>query len=397
MLPLAAFKFIRIATYSLFRFRSNPKVVSMEICSPNIFSSRYVFQHCPEFEKKGGKSLNLRYLISFLRIVKMPGLLPIMQDLQALVRMHFIFAAFESGLLKTLLKPCDRQTLIERLGVERPDLLDALLDVGLAVKELGTRDGLFFIRGKRSNAVTSDRGDMLAAMIQANLTYYSDAYRNASGRLRGGELSDDLQGIGDLVARFSKIGEPIIKDFLSRIVSGRNPLRILDVGCGSGIFLQSAHSANKSATGIGIDVDETVVRQARNNLAEWGLEDRFRIVHGDICRPPREVAGNFDVITLFNILYYFNAKRRAELLRSLRAMLAPDGMLAIAIHCRSRGIDVGAANLNLVNCSLTGLTPLPDLDEIKSMLKECGLRKIDVHRFMPNGTFYGILACNSQT
>jgi hypothetical protein len=30
---------------------------------------------------------------------------------------------------------CGRETLIEKLHVTRPDLLDALLDVGLATKE----------------------------------------------------------------------------------------------------------------------------------------------------------------------------------------------------------------------------------------------------------------------
>jgi hypothetical protein len=46
---------------------------------------------------------------------------------------------------------------------------------------------------------------MLAAMIQANVTYYSDGYRNAADRIHGHELGDDLAEIGDLVARFSNI------------------------------------------------------------------------------------------------------------------------------------------------------------------------------------------------
>ncbi|HBZ57444.1 MAG TPA: hypothetical protein DEO88_18740, partial [Syntrophobacteraceae bacterium] len=116
-------------------------------------------------------------MLSFLRILKMPGLFAIMKDWQALLRMHFIFAAYESGLLKELAVPCERQTLIEKLHVKRPDLLDALLDVGLATKELGVKNQQFFIKGKRSKAIMTPRGDMLAAMIQANITYYHDAYR----------------------------------------------------------------------------------------------------------------------------------------------------------------------------------------------------------------------------
>jgi 4-hydroxy-2,2'-bipyrrole-5-carbaldehyde O-methyltransferase len=340
--------------------------------------------------------LNWRYMLSFLRILRIPGLFPILKDWQALVRMHFIHAAFETGLLHALTTPSDRQTLIGKLQVQRPDLLDALLDVGVATRELGVKNQRFFIRGKRSRAIINSNGDMLAAMIQANITYYGDAYRHMADRLRGAELGDDLERMGALVARFSKIAEPILKDFVSGIVSGKNPMRILDVGCGSGIFLHSAHSANRNSTGLGLDSDKAVVLQAQENLVQWDLDDAFRILQGDIRHPPEEIAGPFDLITLFNILYYFNEEGRADLIQGLRAMLAPQGVLAVAMNCRSRGMDVGAANLNVVNCSLKGLTRLPDLDDITGLLNQCGFRQIETHHFMPGSTFYGIIAENAS-
>ncbi|HBD08195.1 MAG TPA: hypothetical protein DCZ69_08010 [Syntrophobacteraceae bacterium] len=344
--------------------------------------------------QRGGNPLNFRYMLSFLRILKMPGLFAIMKDWQALLRMHFIFAAYESGLLKELAVPCERQTLIEKLHVKRPDLLDALLDVGLATKELGVKNQQFFIKGKRSKAIMTPRGDMLAAMIQANITYYHDAYRHAADRLKGGELGNDLRGMGDLVARFSKIAEPVLKDFLSALVAGRNPMRILDVGCGSGVFLHSIHSANGSAMGVGLDIDEAAVRQAKGNILNWGLQDSFSVLQGDIRFPPKETTGPFDLIILFNILYYFDDEDRTELLHKLRAMLSPQGVLAIAMNCHSKGTDMGAANLNMVNCSLKGLKRLPERDEIMALLTRCAFRQIDTHRFIPGSTFYGFVASN---
>ena len=71
--------------------------------------------------------MNLGYTLSFLRILKIPSLYALMKDWQASVRIHFIFAAYESGLLKSLNRPCDRKTLIEKLQVKRPELLDAIL------------------------------------------------------------------------------------------------------------------------------------------------------------------------------------------------------------------------------------------------------------------------------
>jgi 4-hydroxy-2,2'-bipyrrole-5-carbaldehyde O-methyltransferase len=338
--------------------------------------------------------LNLRSLFSFLRIMKMPGLFPIIKDWQALVRIHFLYAAYESGLLNELAHPCGRQSLIQNLCVKRPDLLDALLDVGLATKELGLKNQRFFIKGKRSKAIINGGGDMLAALIQANITYYSDAYRQAAFRLKGGELGDDLGSMGDLVARFSKIGEPILKNFLAPLVAGKKAMRVLDVGCGSGAFLKSIHNANASATGFGLDIDAAAVRQAQGNILDWGLDESFSIHQGDIRCLPEAITGPFDVITLFNILYYFDDEARKELLYSIRAMLAPRAVLAIAMNCHSQGRDVGAANLNIVNCSLKGLTPLPSREAIVSLLKHCAFTEIGTHQIMPGSTFYGFVAHN---
>ena len=336
--------------------------------------------------------MNLRYIISLLRIMRIPGLYPIMKDWQAFIRMHFIFSAYESGLLKALSIPSNRDRLIKELDVKRQEILDALLEVGLASKELELKNGLFSIKGKRSKAITADNGDMLAAMIQGNVTYYSDAYRNARHRMNGAELGDDLSKIGDLVARFSKISEPLIKNFIANIVHDKNPMRVLDVGCGSGILLKSSYDANSDATGVGIDIDEKVVQQARANISTWGLSDRFEIRHGDIRHISDEIMGAFDVITLYNLLYYFGKEDRFDLIKILRKKLSPDGVLAVAMSFNSKGKDLATANLNMVNSSLKGLTPLPQLNDIISILRACGFANIKIHRFMPGSTFYGLVA-----
>jgi 2-polyprenyl-3-methyl-5-hydroxy-6-metoxy-1,4-benzoquinol methylase len=336
--------------------------------------------------------MKFKYLFTVLHTMKIPGLFQIIKDWQSFLRMHFIYAAIESGLLEALGKPSSREDLIQKLNVTRPEILDALLDVGLSIKELAYKNGSYSITGKRSKAITGKEGDMLAAMIQANITYYSSVYRNAADRMRGATLGNDLEKIGDLVARFSKIAEPFIKHFIKDIVTGKDSMRILDVGCGSGIFLQTIFKANHAAGGIGIDMDEVVVNQAKKNMEKWGLNDNFRIIEGDIRVSPDSLEGPFDLITLFNILYYFPSKERIDLLRRLRSMLAPHGTVAIAMNLQSRGSDLTAANLNMVNVSLKGLTSLPDLAEIIIQLKDSGFEKIKTQKLIPASTFYGIAA-----
>ena len=336
--------------------------------------------------------MNFKYLVTVLRTMKIPGLFQIMRDWQAFVRMHFIFAALESGLLEALSAPSTRDDLIEILNVKRPEILEALLDVGLSAKELVFKNGSYSIKGKRSKAVLGKEGDLLAAMIQANVTYYSSVYRNAADRMRGAPLGDDLEKIGDVVARFSKIAEPLFRNFTSVIVSKKKSLTVLDVGCGSGVFLQSIFQANSNATGIGIDIDAAVVGQAKQNIENWGLSDKFTIIAGDICSPPDGIGGTFDLITMYNVLHYFTSEKRIELLQTICSMLSPDGKLAIATFLQSKGKDLGAANLHMVNSSLKGLAPLPDLNKMTAELMQSGLNRINTQRLIPGSTFYGIVA-----
>ncbi|KMY67337.1 hypothetical protein AAU61_10850 [Desulfocarbo indianensis] len=336
--------------------------------------------------------MNIRYLISGYKTVRIPGLWPVMRDLLPFLRMHYLYAALETGLLPALRTGATRETLIAKLRVQRPQLLDALLDMGLALKELSLRNSVFSLKGNRSKALASQDGDVLAALIQANATYYRDSYRHLAARMGGAPLGDDLDEIGELVARFSKIGEPILRSFIHSLIPAAGVFRILDVGCGSGFVLKTAREANNKATGAGIDADSKVADQARNNLAKWGLQNSFDILAGDIRAQIDARQGGFDLITAFNLIYYVVPEERPEFFSLLRSLLSPHGRLALVNNFQSKGKDPMAANLNIVNCSLKRLTALPNLEDIKSQLTGCGFQRIQFTRFMPRNEFYGITA-----
>ena len=337
--------------------------------------------------------MDIRYLVSGWRTIRIPGFWSVMRDLFPFLRMHYLYAALETGLLQALQTDATRETLMGKLGVRRPELLNALLDMGLALNELSLRNAVFSLKGKRSKVMASKDGDALAAIIQANVTYYSDAYRHLADRMRGAPLGDDLDEIGEIVARFAKIGEPILKRFIQSLVPASGLFRILDVGCGSGFVLKTVREANKKATGIGIDMDGKVAAQASGNLEKWGLEDCFSILVGDIRSQTDCRQGGFDLITAFNLLYYMCPDERPEFFSLLRSLLGRNGRLALVNNFQSKGRDPMAANLNIVNCSLKKLTGLPDLEAIRTQLARCGFNRIQVTRFMPRSEFFGITAC----
>ena len=116
------------------------------------------------------------------------------------------------------------------------------------------------------------------------------------------------------------------------------------------------------------------------------------MVCGDIRQPTPQVKGPYDLITPFSLVYYFSPQERAGLFKSLRGLLAPDGVLAVASNFASQGRDPNAANLNLANCSIQGCHPLPRVDDFSQELRDCGFIKVDKVRIVPGSTFFGIKA-----
>lgn len=70
------------------------------------------------------------------------------------------------------------------------------------------------------------------------------------------------------------------------------PLRILDLGCGSGILAVSAALLGAESA-LGLDIDEASVRVANENAALNEVSDKCRFIHGELGD---EIDGRFDII-----------------------------------------------------------------------------------------------------
>jgi 4-hydroxy-2,2'-bipyrrole-5-carbaldehyde O-methyltransferase len=319
-------------------------------------------------------------------------LMKFLDDWQACMRMYYLYAALDTGLIQALSVPRTRAELADALAVKRPELLDALLDVGLAIGELGKVGERFKLKGLRSRALQEDEDEFFTGVVQANVTYYHEAFHDTAMRVRGGELADLLGKYAEIIARFSRSAEPFIADFLERSIRRKGPLRLLEVGCGSGIHLRTACGLNPELSGFGLDVDAKVAEQAARNLAGWGLANRFQVVAGDIRDPPSAIAGPFEVITLFQNIYYFPVAERPALFKRLRGLMGENGRLLLASFFASHGRDAMAAALNLATSSERGCTPLPDEAALTQQLREAGFRTVRRQRLMPRSTLLGFTA-----
>ena len=106
---------------------------------------------------------------------------------------------------------------------------------------------------------------------------------------------------------------------LRRLARRTAPGRLLDVGCGDGLFLSEATAAGHRATGI-----EFSPEGARRAAARVGGP----VAVGDLATTP-SLPGPFDVVTLWHVLEHLPAPR--PMLRAVLARLEPGGLVAVAV------------------------------------------------------------------
>ncbi len=103
--------------------------------------------------------------------------------------------------------------------------------------------------------------------------------------------------------------------------------RVLEVGCGHGVFSLLAAVADSDRRVVGVDVDERKVPHAR------AAADRARLrgaaVEITVAPPGALPAGPWDAIVVVDVAYLLDAAVQRRLLGECAARLAPGGVLAV--------------------------------------------------------------------
>lgn len=311
-------------------------------------------------------------------------------DLQAYIRVSFLYAASESGVLTAFKTPMTLSELISKLQPKRPELIESLVRVGVMLGELAEENDRYSVRGSRSRALVADDGDAIAAFVQEYVSYHGSVYRHLPERLQTGELGNYLQGTGNLIARSSRLLEPFVAVFVQDVIRAAQPARMLEIGCGSGVYLHHAAQASPALTGVAIDMQADVVEQTKLNLQQWGIANRFELMVANVLNPPANLAGPFDLVTLYNNVYYFPVAERVLLFKKIRAWLKPGGAFALVTMMRGNNLD--SANFDLILQSTQGCSALPTLDELATQLKESGFNVEMQSQLVPTELYYGVMA-----
>jgi len=312
-------------------------------------------------------------------------------DSRSLVRAVFLSSAVRFELLEHLVTERSADELAELTGVSNLDRLRAWLQVGVELGELRRRDDRYRVSGRRARALAGG-DEFLAAHYRSILEYQVGPYAELDGLLRSdaGTGRDDLDRYADDIARVSLAATPFVSSMVRRTVAQLHPTRVLDAGCGSGIYTRVVLDVDPVVLVDGVDLAQRVITGAREELAKTGHGDRANLHAGDMLEWLDRSTDRFDLVMLLNNIYYFDSAQRRELYRLVRSRLTAAGELLV-VSMTSPG-SIAAAHLDLMLRCQSGTASLPDVLDLRSDLTGAGYEVIEELRLVPTEPFVGFRA-----
>lgn len=298
-----------------------------------------------------------------------------------LYRASFISAALSEGLYDILCDgPVSLENIQKAMGLDfHRDGLEAWLDFGVSLGELRKNLHGYELKGVLSKQLAKPSNDTWQAYLQARADIFHEYIMKTPTFLRRKMLPELSEAYGELFARSSRTVEPILLDVVDSIIPQHGPLKVLEVGCGSGVYIDRACRRNRDISVVGIELHNKTADFARSNMKTWGMDDRVSIEAVDVRNYQND--GAFDLVTFHNLIYYFPLGERFNLLAHIRGLLKPGGKLVISTLCQFN--DPGISTMNLWSSMTDGCGPLPKRNEILELLRSTAFMKIQSKRLIP--------------
>lgn len=334
--------------------------------------------------------MSLKPFFRLLRDGQLTVLSGVSAELKSFYKLTYLAAAGEAGLLNRLAtEPATLDSLARFYAADGQgrEALEAWLQMGIRLRLLSLGPRGYALCGLASSLARPENDPMLA-MVQEVAGLHHKLISATLPKLRSGELWSLADQDGELIARSSRILEAFQAEVIRNTLPESGMLRLLEIGCGSGIYLRHAAERNPSLTALGMELQPAVAEMARTNLRDWGLESRVKVEEGDFrAKAPGE---EFDIVTLYNNIYYFPIKERVALLEHIISFLKPGGFLLLTTCCQ--GGSLGAEALNLWGAATSGAGRLPSEKELVRQLHEAGFSRIKTKNLIPGDRFMSFQA-----
>ena len=307
-------------------------------------------------------------------------------------RAAFLTAAVDSGLLRRLGQgPATLSELAEELGARHdPRRLRSWLEAGVRLGQLQRRQDRWSLKSRWAKQLARPGNDAAAGALEEVVRFHFAALLEAPRMLRERRSFSLGDQDGAVIARSSLVLEPFIEEALARVLDRDRPVRLLEIGCGSGTYVRHAAALNPELTALAVDLQQEVAEQAARNMADWGIADRVTTHQGDLRTLRTEQ--HYDLVTLHNNIYYFPEDDRVEVLERAREALSPGGRLLLTTSCRGGGPSLAVLDLWFEFADFGG--PLPEEGELVAQLEKAGFTDVSARRIVPGEQFRAFTATN---
>lgn len=332
----------------------------------------------------------LKPLLRLFRNGQLSALAGATSELKSFYTLTYLAAAGETGLLNRLASgPATLDSLAESYaaGGRRREALEAWLQMGVRLRLLSLGARGYELRAL-ARKLARPENDAVLAMVEEVAGLHHKLITKTIPKLRAGELWSLSDQCGELIARSSRVLEAFQAEIIRNMFPARGGVRLLEVGCGSGVYLRYAAERNPSLTALGVELQPAVAEMARSNLRAWALESRVKVEIGDIRKRVPDKA--FDIATLYNNIYYFAVEERVNLLNHIGSFLRPGGFLVLTTCCQ--GGSLASEALNLWGAATDGAGRLAAEDELVSQLREAGYSCIKTESLLPRVRFMAFQA-----
>lgn len=335
-------------------------------------------------------SMVLKPFLGLLRDGQLGALLGVGSELKSFYKLTYVAAAGESGLLDRLAKgPATLDLLAEYYSAagQGKEALEAWLQLGVRLHLLTAGPNGYSLKGL-AETLAQPENDAALALAQEVAGLHHKLIAETLPKLRRNELWSLADQDGELIARSSRILEAFQAEVIQRTVPARGALRLIEIGCGSGVYVRYAAERNPALTARAVELQPAVAEVARNNFQKWNLEDRVTVEQIDIrAKTPDET---FDIATLYNNIYYFPVEERVALLEHVGSFVKPGGFLLLTTCCQ--GGSLAAEALNLWAAATTGSGRLPAEEELIGQLRQARFGTVKTMNLLPGDRFVAFQA-----
>jgi 2-polyprenyl-3-methyl-5-hydroxy-6-metoxy-1,4-benzoquinol methylase len=156
------------------------------------------------------------------------------------------------------------------------------------------------------------------------------------------------------------------------------PMRVLDIAAGHGLFGIEIAKQNPQAHVTGLDW-APVLRVALENARKAGVQDRYDMLPGSAFEV--DFVGPYDAVLLTNFLHHFDKATCLSLLNKVRASLRPGGRVATLefVPNEDRVSPPIPASFAMTMLLSTNAGDAYTLSELTSMYRESGFEDITAH------------------